>query len=176
MPDVVIRQATAEDAEQAAGVLNAVIAEGSLTLFDTPFSPAAERAFIAALGPRSALFVAEIDGAIVGVQSIDVFASLAASTAHVATMGTWIRTEARGQGIGARLAAHSLAFALTHGYTKVVIQVLATNTRALRFYRGLGFTDIGTARAHVRLGSAFYDEVFLELMLDSVDTHSGRRS
>jgi hypothetical protein len=39
---------------------------------------------------------------------------------------------------------------------------IAHNEQALRFYRGVGFTDIGGAREHVRLNGAFYDEVFLE--------------
>ena len=56
-----IRTATADDAAAVAAVMNAVIAEGGLTLFDRPFSEAEERAFIGSLGPRSALHVVEID-------------------------------------------------------------------------------------------------------------------
>ena len=157
-----VRRAIVDDAAQIAGVINSVIAEGDLTLFDTPFSEDDERRFIASLGERSALFVAEIAGAIVGVQSIDRFSVVARSMSHVATMGTWLRAEARGQGIGGRLADASLSFARANGYTKVVIQVLAHNGGALRFYRRLGFTDIGVARAHVRLGDRLLDEVYLE--------------
>ena len=163
--NVVVRPATVRDAEGVAAILNAVIAEGALTLFDAPFTVEAERAFIQSLGPRSALFVAELDGVIVGAQSIDLFSNLSASTAHVATMGTWLGGDARGRGIGAQLAARSFDFAVAHDYTKIVVQVLAGNARALRFYRRLGFSDIGVARLHVRLGGVFHDEVYLEMAL-----------
>src|SRR5262249_48640014 len=142
--------------------MNAVIAEGKYTLFDTPFSDDDERHFIASLGTRSALYVAEVDGEIVGVQSIDALANFGDSIRHVATMGTWLRPDVRGAGLGRLLAAESLRFAQDSGYTKVVIQVLANNEGALRFYRRLGFDAIGIAKKHVRLAGQLHDEVYLE--------------
>ena len=67
--------------------------------------------------------------------------------------------------IGRLLAAETFELAREHNYVKIVVQVLATNTRALAFYRGLGFEDIGVARRHVVLGGQFVDEVFLEKFL-----------
>ena len=85
---------------------------------------------------------------------------------HVATLGTWLTPEARGRGIGKMLFRESLAFARAIGYTKIVVLVLAVNSRALGFYRRLGFSDIGVARNHVRLAGVLHDEVYLELLLD----------
>lgn len=161
-----IRRATVEDAAPITALLNGVIAEGHLTVFDRPFSVEHERQFIAALGPRSALHVADEDGRILGVQSIDRLSPWAASMDHVATMGTWLTPEARGRGIGRMLFDQSAAFARTSGYSKIVIQVLATNSRSLTFYRGLGFADIGVAKKHVRLSGVLHDEIYLELLLD----------
>jgi RimJ/RimL family protein N-acetyltransferase len=160
-----IRTATADDAAAVAAVMNAVIAEGGLTLFDRPFSAAEERAFIESLGPRSVLHVAEVDGTIAGVQSIDRYSSIAASLAHVATMGTWLRADARGRGLGRALAEQSLAFAVVHEYSKIVITVLAGNAPARAFYASLGFEVIGIARDHVRLNGVPHDEVLMEKML-----------
>jgi RimJ/RimL family protein N-acetyltransferase len=162
-----IRRAGLGDARAVAAVMNAVIAEGGLTVFDRPFSDDEERAFIAALGPRSLLNVADVDEQIVGVQSLDLFSPVADSLAHVATMGTWLRADARGRGIGRALAAASCRAAEALGYKKVVVTVLATNARALRFYRGLGFTDIGVARQHVSIGGQFFDEVLLETLIQA---------
>jgi L-amino acid N-acyltransferase YncA len=164
---VVVRRATIEDASAIAAVLNAVIAEGLLTIFDRPFSVDDERQFISSLSPRSALHVAELNGAVCGVQSIDRFSTVSESISHVATMGTWLAREVRGAGIGRLLSEASIAFARAHGYRKIVVQVLAANHPALRFYRGLGFTDIGVAREHVRLAGELHDEVYLELLLPS---------
>ena len=162
---MIVRRATVDDAARIAAVMNAVIAEGDLTLFDRPFSEAQERAFIASLGSRSVLHVAEIDGEIVGVQSVDLYSSLSASLAHVATMGTWLRADARGRGIGRALAERSFAFARTQGYQKIFITVLAGNIAAQRFYSGLGFELIGVAKAHVQLKGEMHDELLMEKSL-----------
>jgi L-amino acid N-acyltransferase YncA len=159
---VTIRKATVDDAREIADVINSVIAEGKYTIFDRPFSEEEERDFISSLGNRSALHVAELDGKIAGVQSLDLFSGFANSVSHVATMGTWLRADSRGGGIGKLLAEESFQFARNNGYRKVVIQVLADNERALQFYRSLGFRDIGVAREHVKLGGTFHDEVYLE--------------
>lgn len=159
---VIIRRATVADAPQVASVLNAVIAEGRYTLFDKPFSDAEEGAFIASLGDRAALHVAVVHGVIVGVQCVDRYASYADSIGHIAHIGTWLLPGSRGQGIGKQLWAESLAFARQRAYRKALISVLAHNDQALRFYRSVGFTDIGIAREHVRLNGTFYDEIFLE--------------
>jgi len=128
-----------DDAAGVAAVMNHVIGEGQFTLFDRPFSMDDERSFLASLGARSAvLFVTQDDGGIVGVQSLDLHSSMATSMSHVATMGTWLTQSARGRGIGRRLAVESFRFAKLCGYRKIVIQVLAGNERALRFYSSLG--------------------------------------
>ena len=142
-----------------------MIAEGKYTLFDKPFSEEDERRFISSLGSRRTLFVAETDGKIVGVQSVDLFSDLADSVRHVATIGTWLRSDFRGRGIGRHMAQESFRFARENGYRKVVIQVLADNEAALRFYGSLGFRVIGTAKHHVRLSGTFHDEVYLEKLL-----------
>ena len=86
-----IRRATLDDAEAAAGVINAVIAERRYTLFDRPFSVDDERRFIGSLGARQALFLAEVDGQAVGLQSVDLLMSFASSMRHVGTSG-WATT------------------------------------------------------------------------------------
>src|SRR5262245_51565049 len=106
---ITIRRATVEDAPQAAAVLNAVIAEGRYTLFDTPFSDEAERAFIASLSDRSVLHVAVVNESIVGMQVVDRFATFADSVSHIAHIGTWLLPEVRGQGIAKLLWAESLS-------------------------------------------------------------------
>src|SRR5438309_623354 len=162
---IAVRKAAISDAGQIANVMNAVIAEGKYTLLDRPFSEEEERAFILSLSDRSAVSVADSDGEIVGVQSIGLFTDYADSVRHVATMGTWLRRDFRGRGIGRLLGEESFKFARSVGYMKIVIQVLADNESALRFYRKLGFKDIGIARQHVRLGDKFHDEVYLEKFL-----------
>ena len=171
----VVRKAIPDDAEAVVSVLNAVILEEEHTALNRPFTVEEERAFIReeerafieGLCDRSALFVAEMDGGIAGIQSIepDASARYTDSMQHLATVGTWVRAGFRGRRIGRLLAEASFAFAQAQDYKKIAIQVLADNQRALRFYGGLGFERIGVAKRHVRLKGRFRDVLYLEKFL-----------
>ena len=163
----VVRKALPDDAAAVVSVLNSVILEGDHTALTTPFTEAEERAFIKGLCDRSALFVAEVDGRIAGIQSIepDASARYTDSMRHVATLGTWIERSFRRRRIGPLLAEACFDFARGRGYGKIAIQVLADNERALRFYGRVGFEKIGVARRHVRLKGGFRDVFYLEKLL-----------
>ena len=156
-----------DDAAAVVSVLNSVILEGDHTALTTPFTEAEERAFIKGLCDRSALFVAEVDGRIAGIQSMepDASARYTDSMRHVATLGTWIERSFRRRRIGPLLAEACFDFARGKGYGKIAIQVLGDNERALRFYGRLGFEKIGVARRHVRLKGGFRDVFHLEKLL-----------
>ena len=160
-----IRKATPDDAQEVADVLNSVIHERKYTVFTRPFTEEEERTFISSLGERSTILVAEVNHKIVGIQVIDLLVNYTDSMKHVATMGTWILSDFRGHKIGHLLAQESFQFARSKGYEKVVIQVLADNERALRFYGHLGFEKIGIAQKQVKRDEKFYDVVYLEKFL-----------
>ena len=163
----VVRRAMPDDAEAVALVLNSVFLEEEYTALTQTFTEEEEHAFIEGLCDRSALFVADVQDGIAGMQSIepDASARYTDSMQHVATVGTWIRAGFRGRGIGPLLAEASFAFARLHDYEKVAIQVLADNHRALRFYGRLGFDRVGIAKRHVRLKGRFRDVVYMERSL-----------
>lgn len=167
----VIRKAIPDDAKAVAVVINSVILEGKHTALTKPFTEEEERAFIAGLCDRSALFVAEVADEIVGIQIIepDGLAQYTDSMEHVATIGTWIHANFRGQKIGRLLAETSFRFARAKNFKKIAIQVIADNTPALRFYGTLGFQKIGTAKKHVKLSDKFCDVFYLEKFLTTDD-------
>ena len=163
----VIRKAIPDDAQAVASVINSVILEGKYTALTNPFTEEEERAFIGGLGARSALFVAEVDDEIVGIQIIepDALAQYTDSMQHVATIRTWIQADFRGCKIGQLLAEASFKFAHAKNFRKIAIQVIADNTGALRFYGNLGFEKIGIAKKHVKLEGKFCDVFYLEKFL-----------
>ena len=165
--ETIIRQAIPDDAKAVASVLNAVILEGRHTAFTNPFTEDEELAFIEGLSDRSAMFVAEVGGKIVGIQVIepDGLARYLDSMRHIATVGTWIQSGFRGYKIGRSLAEASFTFAKAKNFEKIAIQVIADNTRALRFYGSLGFEKIGIAKKHVKFEDRFCDVFFLEKFL-----------
>ncbi len=163
----IIRKAAPDDAEPVASVINSVILEARYTALTNPFTENEERAFIEGLCPRSAMFVAEVNSNIVGIQVIepDGLARYTDSMRHIATIGTWIQANYRGYSIGRSLAETSFIFAKTKNYEKISIQVIADNTRALRFYGNLGFEKIGVAKKHVKFEDRSCDVFYLEKFL-----------
>ena len=89
-----IRKASASDGKEVAEVINSVIAEKNLTVLDKPITIREEEKFIASMSGREALFVAEVDGRIVGVQGIYLCFKTSAMS-HVATMSTWVHKDHR---------------------------------------------------------------------------------
>ena len=75
---------------------------------------------------------------------------------HVANASFMVHAEARGRGVGRRLAEHVLAQARTSGYQAMQFNaVVATNTAAIELWQSLGFATIGIVPdgfRHARLG------------------------
>jgi ribosomal protein S18 acetylase RimI-like enzyme len=106
-----------------------------------------------------------VEGVVVGFMSLDLWAMYTDSFDHVGVMGTIILPPWRRQGIGRRLAEHTLDFARAKGYEKIVIYVRADNTGAQAFYRSLGFTPKGILERQVKMDGRYEDEVFMERFL-----------
>ncbi len=88
------------------------------------------------------------------------------------TAGLFIDPAARGHGLGRaaldlteRHARDSL------GLRKVLLEVLADNTRALRFWIAAGYHAVGTLRAHHAAGDRYDDVVILEKFLTDPHAH-----
>lgn len=162
---VIIRRATPDDAEAISAIWEVVCAERIYTAVNRPFTPQQERDYIASLSDREGIFVAQVEGCIVGFQSLDLWAKYTDSFDHVGTMGTIALPEWRRKGIARRLAAHTLDFARANGYEKVVIYVRAGNVNAQAFYRSLGFVAKGVLSRQVKIDGQYEDEVFMELFL-----------
>ena len=160
-----VRRGDPDDAAGAAEVLNGVIAEKRYTAMSGHWTAEAERAYIDSLGSRSELFVAEVAGRVVGLQSIEPFVVYTSTMDHVAEVGTFVLAEYRGRGIGHGLARASLGFARQHGYEKVVVLVLADNPLGLAYYRGLGFEACGTLARQTKIDGVYHDEIVMEMHL-----------
>lgn len=171
MPDatsgVAIRRARPDDAAGVAAVLNAIIRDGRHSLLDTPFTVAEERAYIEALPGRAFMHVATDPAAgVVGFQTVIPWNTFATHEFdHVSTMGTYVDAAHRRRGVGAALAHASFAAALDLGYGKVFTDLRADNLDSLAYHLALGFTVVGAARRHARVGGRDVDVLFIERFL-----------
>jgi len=162
--EMVVRKGSAKDALPVSEVINSVVDEGRYTSLKK-HSADEERGFIESLGDREAIFVAFVDGRIVGIQSLTKFAEWSDSMGHVGNILTLVLKEFRGKGIGKRLSEKTLEFARENGYQKISTYIIADNEMAIKFYESLGFEVVAKWKDQVKIGSEFHDDLIVELFL-----------
>jgi len=147
--------------------LNPIIKVGKYTVLNTPLSVEDERNFIANFPERGVFHVAERpdDGAVVGFQSIEPFATYTHAFDHVGVIGTFVSLPLRRQGIGTHLAQSTFEVAEKKGFEKIFTYILASNKESLTFHIKLGFSIIGTAKKQAKFGDRYEDEIFVEKFL-----------
>jgi L-amino acid N-acyltransferase YncA len=167
--DLLIRKARPEDAEAIVGILNPIIESGAYTVLDTPLSVEFEREYIASFPERGVFYVAERrqDHAILGLQSIEPFATYTHAFDHVGIAGTFVSLSHQREGIGTRLSETAFEAARRKGYEKLFTYVRADNVASLAFHLKLGFCIVGTAQRQARIRERYIDEVIIERFLQS---------
>jgi len=128
------RQANVNDAEAIAGVIDVVVREPNPVAFDGPMTPEQVRVWLTRLGGEGGVFLASIDGRVVG------FAALDYNTFEPDTvvLGVWMLPEARRRGIGTALAEYALGFARDKGYKRIRGRLPQDNQIALSFLSSIG--------------------------------------
>lgn len=162
--DLLIRKARPEDAEAIVGILNPIIESSAYTVLDTPLSVELEREYIASFPNRGVFHVAERpqDHTILGLQSIEPFATYTHAFDHVGVIGTFVDLSHRREGIGSRLFETTSEAARRERYEKLFTHIRADNLASLAFHRKLGFRVVGTAQRQAKIGKRYIDEVIIE--------------
>lgn len=162
-----VRAAMPDDAAGIVAVFNPIIETGRFTTFTTPFSAAAERAYIESQGPRDIFHVASepTSGQIVGFQSMSPFPAATDAFAHVGTLGTFVALERRRQGIASALFPATFRVARELGYEKLFTYVRADNPAGLLTYIQHGFRVVGTAQRQAKIRGQYVDEHIIERLL-----------
>ncbi len=128
---ITIRPARTDDIAAMAGLL------GQLFAIEADFAvkmQAQMRGLSLLLGAEACLLVADADGAVVGMVSIQTLISTAEG-GMVGLMEDLVVAEVcRGRGIGTRLLHAALAWAREQGLTRVQLLADKNNAEALRFY------------------------------------------
>lgn len=165
--DLLIREVRLDDAEAIVGILNAIIKAGTYTVLDTPFTPEAERDYIANFPARGVFHVAEDcqEQRVVGFQSVEPFAAYTRAFDHVGTIGTFIELSRRRQGIGTGLSEVTFEAITRLGYEKLFTYVRVDNLSSLTFHLKLGFRVVGTAHRQAKFGERYVDEIIIEKLL-----------
>lgn len=93
--------------------------------------------------PRSAYFVAEVGGEVLGGGGIFPTAGLPADTVELVKL--YLLPPARGRGVGKALIARCLEAARAAGYARVYLETTAELTQAIPLYEKLGFAYLNEA-------------------------------
>lgn len=167
MRELVIRDVVPEDAEQLAAILNPIIELGTSTALDTPYTIEEEREYVAAFPARGVFHVAvrASDARVVGLQTVEPFATGTHAFDHVGVMGTYVDLGCHRQGIARRLFEATFEAARLKGYEKIFTYVRADNEAGLATYLGQGFEVVGTARRHAKIRGRYVDEIMIERFL-----------
>lgn len=155
-----IRSAVPTDAEAVLAISRAVLSEGRYHIMrpeelTRTVEAQAERIHHFGEAPGKGLIVAELDGAVIGLMEGENDGRQ--RMAHRVTAWTSILPDHREQGIGLGLAAAGIDWAEREpGIEKLVMPVLATNTRSLALCRAMGLVEETRHLREVKLGPGEY--------------------
>jgi L-amino acid N-acyltransferase YncA len=159
---MIIRPAREEDAAGMLAILAPLIREGRYTIMDEVPTLDEQRAYIRDF-PAHGVFLVALgeDGTVLGLQDVEP-ASSCKALRHVGYISTFVADGVRGQGVGRRLMAATVAAAREKGFLKLSAMIRADNPRAIAFYTGQGFRVLGTAERHACVRGVFIDELLTE--------------
>jgi putative acetyltransferase len=149
-----IRPARPDDADD----LQEVLCQPKVVAFTAQLPSArigTRRQFLEQAGPDDQVFVAEVDGRVVGSASLHVQRG---KRRHVASLGIAVHDDFQGRGIGRALMAALLDLADNFlALHRVELEVMADNAAAIQLYDSLGFAVEGRKREDIVRGGRYVD-------------------
>ena len=153
-----IRSAAQADRDAIWNIFHDIVALGDTYAFDPGMSR--EEALAYWFGADTHTYVAEDDGCVVGTYILR--ANQAGPGAHVANAAYMVAKDARGSGVGRKMAEHSLSEARRLGFRAMQFNfVVSTNTSAIHLWQQLGFKIAGTLPGAFRHPQAGYVDVYV---------------
>lgn len=136
---IAIRPATAADGQAIWAIIGPIIAAGEV--YALPRDWSAEQALAHWFMPAHAVFVAEVEGAVLGTFYIQ--ANQLGGGAHVANAGFATAGQATGRGIARAMGHFALAEAKARGFRAMQFNfVVSTNAAAVHLWQSLGFETL----------------------------------
>jgi L-amino acid N-acyltransferase YncA len=160
-----IRPATADDWPRIWPFFSTIVAAGETYAFPEDLTVETARGWWMS-EPPSLTVVLEDDGQVLG--SAKMGPNRPGRGDHVGTASFMVAPEARGHGVGRRLAEHVVRWHREQGYAGIQFNaVVETNTAAVALWRSLGFVVVGTVPGAFR--SATHGRVGLHVMYLPLD-------
>ena len=165
--DILVRDVRPEDAPELAELINAIIARGGTTAFQTPFTP--QRLVDAYLiGPHMVSAVVAIDRETDRAEGFQILGDFGDPLADgPGDIGTYVRVDGKQRGVGTALFAATCAHARAKGLTTLNATIRADNIGGLTFYGKMGFVDHAVRHAVPLSDGTTADRVYKRYSLNS---------
>ena len=164
LDDLMVRNATADDAAAIATIYNQGIIDRIATLETEERTPEERVAWLAARGPRHPVLVAERDRVVVGWGSLNPFNPRKAYD-YVADFSVYVERAWRGKGVGSALLRALIARAEQLGYHKMVLSAFPWNALGMALYQKYGFRTVGIYKEQGLLDGQWVDTIIMEKIL-----------
>ena len=136
---MIVRTVEASDAIALTALINEIIAIGGTTAHQTAFTPARfGEHYLTSPDAVCCHVVINAEGGALGFQVLGLHPELPAGWLDI---GTYVRLDARGNGVGSALFAATLASAHWNNATAINATIRADNVLGLGYYRRMGFVD-----------------------------------
>jgi ribosomal protein S18 acetylase RimI-like enzyme len=149
---MLIRSATSADHDAIWAIIGPILSAGET--YALPRDWDRETALAYWFAPPHQVFVAEVDGAILGHYFLT--PNKPGGGAHVSNCGFMVSAKAIGRGVASAMCAHALETARAQGFRAMQFNfVVSTNDRAVALWQRFGFDIVGHlpgAFQHPRLG------------------------
>ncbi|HXF97202.1 MAG TPA: GNAT family N-acetyltransferase [Gaiellaceae bacterium] len=163
-----VRRAEPKDAPALVALAEAVAREEGRWILasDSWRSLGEERRYLRGVRrhPDAAVFVAEVDGVVVGRLSLA--RDPHPASRHVADLGLMVDAAHRRRGIGRLLLETAVDWARASGIRKLELHVFPWNVPALRLYESFGFRREGYRRRHYERDGEDVDAVLMAFFVD----------
>ena len=157
---LVVRNATVDDIDELMALREAVAGEGRWIGAELPLDVERDRRTFTESAERGSLFLAEVDGEIVGMLGMHLPPYL------VADLGMNVKDGFRGQGVGSALMERAIEWAREVGAHKIALQHWPHNDAARALYLKFGFEQEGyLRRQYPRKNGEIWDAVIMGLLL-----------
>lgn len=138
---MILRPAVIADAAPMCALLNRIIAIGGTTAHELPMTPDQVAGYYITGSQVICCHVAEMDGAIIGFQSVERSAKLPEGWGDI---GTFVSPDCQRSGAGAALFSATQAACRAAGLPAINATIRADNAPGLGYYARRGFVDYAT--------------------------------
>lgn len=170
MGDILIRHATNLDAEAIRAIYNHEVENETSTFDLVPRSLDDQLAWQNARQGAFCVFVAELDGEVVGFGALSPYKERAAYRTSVED-SVYVRRDMGQRGIGRAILGHLLDTAADGGFHAVIARITTLSVGSLALHEKLGFSMVGVEREIGRKFNKWLDVAIMQCLLHERETY-----